>query len=91
VIKKAARKKAAAPKLSASQIALLESIAVVTTPGGWVAERKPDQKTVDALLRHKLVKKGRKDQKTQNFFVSISQAGRRFLEGPRTAGTRESV
>jgi hypothetical protein len=79
--KKAAPAKAAGPKLSPTQMTLLEAIAKVTTPQGWVAAKKPDQKMVDALLKHRLVKKGKKDEKTKNFFVSISQAGKKYLGG----------
>ena len=45
----------------------------------YLAEKKPDQKMVDALLKHKLVKKGKKDEKTKNFYVMISLAGKKFL------------
>ena len=79
-IKKAAPKKAAAPKLTPPQITMLEAIAKVTEPQGFVAAKKPDQKTIDALLKHKLVKKGKKDDKTKNFFVMISLAGKKFLD-----------
>ncbi len=77
--KKAAPRKAAGPKLSPPQMTLLEAIAKVTAPQGWVAAKKPDQKMVDTLLKHRLVKKGKKDEKTQNFFVLISQAGKKYL------------
>jgi hypothetical protein len=75
--KKAAPKKAAGPKLSPTQHGLLEKIS--TTTGPFLAEKKPDQKTVDALLKHKLVKKGKKDEKTKYFHVEISLAGKKFL------------
>ena len=78
-VKKAPPKKAAGPKLTPPQMSLLEAIAKVTQPTGYVAAKKPDQKVVDTLLRHKLVKKGKKDEKTKSFFVSISLAGRKFL------------
>ena len=78
-VKKAPPKKAAGPKLTPPQITMLEAIAKVAEPQGFVAAKKPDQKTVDALLKHKLVKKGKKDDKTKNFFVMISLAGKRFL------------
>ena len=77
--KKASSKKAAAPKLTPPQITMLEAIAKVAEPQGFVAAKKPDQKMVDALLKHKLVKKGKKDDKTKNFFVMISLAGKKFL------------
>ena len=78
-VKKAPPKKAAGPKLTPPQITMLEAIAKVAEPQGFVAAKKPDQKTVDALLKHKLVKKGKKDDKTKNFFVMISLAGKKFL------------
>ena len=78
-VKKAPPKKAAGPKLTPPQMSLLEAISKVTIPQGFVAEKKLDQKVVDALLRHKLVKKGKKDEKTKGYFVLISQAGKKFL------------
>ena len=78
-VKNAPPKKAAGPKLTPPQITMLEAIAKVAEPQGFVAAKKPDQKTVDALLKHKLVKKGKKDDKTKNFFVMISLAGKKFL------------
>ncbi|MGC8642313.1 MAG: hypothetical protein ACP5XB_20820 [Isosphaeraceae bacterium] len=83
--KKASSKKATAPKLTPPQMSLLEAIAQVTQPPGYVAEKKPEQKVVDALLRHKLVKKGKKDEKTKSFFVSISMAGKKFLDTAKSA------
>jgi len=78
-VKKAPPQKAAGPKLTPPQVTLLEAIAKVAEPQGFVAAKKPDQKLVDALLKHKLVKKGKKDDKTKNFFVMISLAGKKFL------------
>ncbi len=81
-VKKAPPKKAVKavePKLTPPQITMLEAIAKVAEPQGFVAAKKPDQKTVDALLKHKLVKKGKRDDKTKNFFVMISLAGKKFL------------
>ena len=80
--KKTAPKKAAGPKLSPTQHGLLEKISTATGP--YLAEKRPDQKVVDALLRHKLVKKGKKDEKTKAFYVEISLAGKKFL-GSRPA------
>jgi len=78
-VEKAPSKKAAGPKLTPPQIAMLEAIAKVAEPHGFIAAKNPDQKTVDALLKHKLVKKGKKDDKTKNFFILISLAGKKFL------------
>ena len=78
-VKKAAPKKAAAPKLSPTQKDLLEMISKSAQP--YLAEKKPDQKVVEALLKRKLVKKtGKKDEKTKTFRVELSQAGKKFLE-----------
>jgi hypothetical protein len=76
--KKAAPKKAAGPKLSPTQHEMLTKISTATAP--YLAEKKPDQKTVDALLKHKLVKTGKKDAKTKTFYVEISLAGKKYLE-----------
>ncbi len=81
----AAPKKAAGPKLTPPQITMLEAIAKVAEPQGFVAAKKPDQKTVDALLKHKLVKK---DDKTKNFFVMISLAGKKFLGAKPAAAAK---
>ncbi len=78
-VKKAAPKKVAAPKLSPTQHDLLKMISNATTP--YLAEKKPDQKVVEALLKRKLVKKtGKKDEKTKTFHVALSQAGEKFLK-----------
>jgi hypothetical protein len=78
-VKKAAPKKVAAPKLSPTQQELLEMISKASQP--YLAEKKPDQKVVEALLKRKLVKKtGKKDEKTKSFHVALSQAGEKFLK-----------
>ena len=87
-VKKAPLKKAAGPKLTPPQITMLEAIAKVAEPQGFVAAKKPDQKTVDALLKHKLIKKGKKDDKTKNFFVMISLAGKKFLGAKPAAAAK---
>jgi RNA polymerase primary sigma factor len=78
-VKKAPPKKASGPKLTPPQITMLEAIAKMAGPRGFVAAKKPDQKTVDTLLKHKLVKKGKKDDKSKSFFVLISLAGKKYL------------
>ena len=78
-VKKAAPKKVAAPKLSPTQLDVLEMISKSAQP--YLAEKKPDQKVVEALLKRKLVKKtGKKDEKTKSFHVALSQAGEKFLK-----------
>ena len=77
-VKKAAPKKVAAPKLSPTQQGLLETISKAQP---YLAEKKPDQKLVEALLKRKLIKKtGKKDEKTKSFHVALSQAGEKFLK-----------
>ena len=86
--KKAAPKKALGPKLTPPQLSLLEVISKVTAPQGYVAEKKPEQKTVDTLLKHKLVKKGKKDDKTKSYYVLISQFGKKFLGTIQTSASK---
>ncbi len=77
--KKAAPKKAAAPKLSPAQHDLLKKVASVSDPAGYHAEKKPENKSLESLLKHKLVKKGKKHPTTKNFHYSISKAGEKHL------------
>ncbi|MBV8128136.1 MAG: hypothetical protein JO114_10830 [Planctomycetaceae bacterium] len=65
-------------------VLLSDKVVLAANPGPFIdrvsiAAKKPDQQTVDALLKHKLVKKGKKDDETKNFFVMISLAGKKFL------------
>jgi len=80
--KKAAPKKAAGPKLSPAQSDLLKK---VSTAGeaGYHAERKPENKSLESLLKHKLVKRGKKHPTTKNYHYAITKAGQKHLE---TAG-----
>ena len=76
--KKAAPKKAAGPKLSPAQHALLEKVKGVGE-AGYHADKKPENKTLETLLKHKLVKKGKKHPTSGNFHYSISKAGEKHL------------
>ena len=64
-------------------VLLPDKVVLAANPGPFIdRDRSPPrahQETVDALLKHKLVKKGKKDDKTKNFFVMISLAGKKFL------------
>jgi histone H1/5 len=82
--KKAAPKKAAAPKLSSTQEQLLKSIAGAGE-SGYLPTKKAEQKTVEALMKHKLVKKGKKDTKTKTFHVLLSQTGKKHLDSSTPA------
>jgi hypothetical protein len=77
--KKAAPKKAA-PKLSPPQTELLKKVHAHTDPAGYHADKKPENKTLEALLKHKLVKRGKKHQ-SGNYHYSISKAGQKHVEG----------
>ena len=77
--KKAAPKKAAGPKLSPAQHALLEKVKGVGE-AGYHADKKPENKSLESLLKHKLVKKGKKHPTSGNFHYSISKAGEKHLE-----------
>ena len=78
--KKAAPKKAAAPKLSPAQHDLLKKVHAHHDPVGYHAEKKPENKSLESLLKHKLVKKGKKHPTTGHFHYSISKAGQKHLE-----------
>ncbi len=78
---KAAVKKAApkAVKLSVSQTELLKKIGGTAEPG-YLTEKKAEQKTIDALLERKLVKKGAKHKEKGAYHHLISNAGKKHLE-----------
>src|SRR5262245_3621489 len=57
--KKAAPKKAAGPKLSPPQQEMLKKVSGHGDPAGYRAEKKPENKTLETLLKHKLVKRGK--------------------------------
>ena len=76
--KKAAPKKAAGPKLSPAQHDLLKKVAGVGE-AGYHADKKPENKSLESLLKHKLVKKGKKHPTTGHFHYSISKAGEKHL------------
>ena len=77
--KKAAPKKAAGPKLSEPQHKLLEKVAGLTDPAGYHAEKKPENKSLETLLKHKLVKKGKKHKDSGHYHYTISKAGQKHL------------
>ena len=74
--KAAAKKGAEAPvKLTATQGELLKKIGGSET--GYLAEKKGEQRTIDALLERKLIKKGAKDKASGNVNYMISSAGKK--------------
>ncbi len=74
--KAAAKKGAAAPvKLTTTQGELLKKIG--GSEAGYLAEKKAEQRTIDALLERKLIKKGAKDKASGNVNYMISNAGKK--------------
>jgi DnaK suppressor protein len=80
--KKAVVKKPAAPKLTDPQSDLLKKVAAHADPVGYHAEKKPENKTLEALLKHKLVKKGKKNTTSGNYHYQVSTAGKKHLQAP---------
>ena len=82
--KAAAKKGAEAPvKLSPSQGELLKKIG--GSEAGYLAGKKAEQRTIDALLERKLIKKGAKDKASGNVNYMISSAGKKH-PGFQTGG-----
>ena len=77
--KKAAPKKAAGPKLSPPQTEMLKKVAGHSDPLGYHAEKKPENKTLETLLKHKLVKKGKKHATTGHYHYQVTKAGQKHL------------
>ncbi len=74
--KAAAKKGAEAPiKLTAIQGELLKKIG--GSEAGYLAGKKAEQRTIDALLERKLIKKGAKDKTSGNVNYMISSAGKK--------------
>lgn len=74
--KAAAKKGAEAPvKLTSTQGELLKKIG--GSEAGYLAEKKAEQRTIDALLERKLIKKGAKDKASGNVNYMISNAGKK--------------
>ncbi len=75
----ATAKSAAVPvKLTERQLEFLKMIHGTKEPG-FLVGRKADQRTIDALIDRKLIKKGAKDRESGNFRYSVSRAGEKHL------------
>jgi len=85
-VKKAAPKPV---KLSVSQTELLKKISGTSEPG-YLAEKKAEQKTIDALLERKLVKKGSKHKEKGTYHHLISTAGKKHLETAAAEAAKSS-
>jgi hypothetical protein len=83
--KKAAPKKAAGPKLSPAQSELLKKVARAGGTG-YQADKKPENKALESLLKHKLLKKGKKSPGSTSYHYKISSAGQKQLNRPYAVG-----
>src|SRR5262245_10748977 len=84
--KKATAKKAAGPKLSDPQKEMLKRVSGHTDPLGYRAEKKPENKTLETLLKHKLVKRGKKHAESGHYHYQVSNAGQKHLKSLEGAG-----
>jgi hypothetical protein len=84
--KKAAPKKAAGPKLSPAQSDLLKKVSGAGE-AGYHADKKPENKSLESLLKHKLVKRGKKHATTGHYHYSISKAGTKHLSTGAASGS----
>src|SRR5262249_8659462 len=69
--KKATAKKAA-PKLSDPQKEMLKRVHAHTDPLGYRAAKKPENKTLETLAKHKLLKRGTKHKESGHYHYQVS-------------------
>jgi hypothetical protein len=77
-VKKAASKEAAPIKLTDRQADFLKAISAKKEEG-YTALKKAEQKTLDALLDRKLIKRGAKDKTSGSYCYLVSKAGEKHL------------
>ena len=82
--KKAAPKKAAGPKLSDPQHEMLKKVSGAGETG-YHADKKPENKSLESLVKHKLAKRGKKHPTTKNYHYAITKAGQKHLATPAPA------
>jgi hypothetical protein len=82
--KKAVIKKAVGPKLTAPQHELLKKVVANKDAKGYHTAKKPEHRTLETLLKHKVVKKGSKHPETKLFHYQISTIGKKYLESGAT-------
>src|SRR5262249_26186658 len=68
----AAPQKAAGPKLTEWQKVTLEKVRAHADPLGYRAEKKRENKTLETLLKHKLVRRGKKHAESGYYYYRIS-------------------
>jgi hypothetical protein len=81
---KAAVTKPAPVKLTVPQHELLKKVAAHTDPAGYHTDKKTELKVFESLLKHKLVKTGKKHPETKQFHHFVSTAGKKHLESGAT-------
>ena len=57
---------------------MLEKVAGHADPAGYRADKKPENKTLETLLKHKLVKRGKKHE-SGSYHYMVSNAGKKHL------------
>src|SRR5947207_10643053 len=75
--KKAAPKKAAGPKLSEPQKKMLDRVSAHTDQAGFHSEKKPEQKVLEALVKHKVIKRAKKHPDTKHYHYQMTAAGKK--------------
>ena len=83
---KAAKPKVAPIKITDSQAELLKRVHDAGEKG-YGAEKKVEERSLEALLGKKLIKKGAKDKATGKLMYLVSTAGKKHVEGLPAAGT----
>jgi hypothetical protein len=82
--KKAMPKKKAGPKLTEPQDKMLDRVNAADA-AGFHTEKKPDQKVLEALVKHKVVKRGKKHPETKHYHYMVTAAGKKHLASRSTS------
>ncbi|RUL86957.1 hypothetical protein [Tautonia sociabilis] len=75
---KPSAKKAAPVKLTENQVKFLQAIQAAGEPG-YEPKNKNEQRSIDALVTRKLVKRGTKNKETGNYRYLLTKAGTNHL------------
>jgi hypothetical protein len=78
-VKKAAPQKVAGPKLTDPQQNMLKKVIAHKGSEGY-HPAKIEHKVLESLLKHKLVKKGKKHPETKQFHYQVSTIGKKHFE-----------
>jgi hypothetical protein len=76
--KKAAVKKKAAPKLTEPQKTMFDRVHAHTDPAGFHSEKKPEQKVLEALVKHRLLKRAKKHPQTKHYHYHVTTTGKKY-------------